>query len=159
VKRAREDAAGAATTPSPPSAKRAQRGGPVKGVLTCQATSTLGEVLAIMATRGVHTVYAVDPDSKPLSAVTAADVLRVAADAATGGGGGGGRPESRVTTPVPLGGEALLARSSRLESVSGASDVVLSERAPSMSQVQSVTSGQSNPGVVTSADLGVLRPL
>jgi CBS domain-containing protein len=154
----REDDGAAVHTSQPP-AKRVHVE-PLKGVLTCQATSTLGEVLAIMATHRVHTVYAVDPDSKPLSAVTVADVLRVAADAATpGGGGGSGRVDSHLATPVPPGGEATItARSSRLESVSGASDAVISDRAPSVSQVQSVcTSGQSEPRIVTSADLGTLR--
>jgi CBS domain-containing protein len=51
--------------------------GPIRGVLTCQATSTLSEILAIMSNHGVHQVHVVDPDSKPLCAVTAVDVLRV----------------------------------------------------------------------------------
>lgn len=66
-----------------PSAKRRRTSAaPIKGVLTCQATSTLAEVIAIMATHDVHQVYVVDPDSKPLSAITMADVLQTAVNAA-----------------------------------------------------------------------------
>lgn len=53
---------------------------PLRGVLTVQATSTLSELLALMSTHGAHQVHVVDPDSKPLNSVTAADVLRVIVD-------------------------------------------------------------------------------
>jgi CBS domain-containing protein len=74
-----------AADPAGPQAKR-RRGrapappAPPKGVLTCQATSTLAEVIAIMSLHSVHNVYVVDPDSKPLCAITMADVLRVIVD-------------------------------------------------------------------------------
>jgi CBS domain-containing protein len=54
--------------------------GPIRGVLACQATSTLSEILAIMSNHGVHQVHVVDPDCKPLCAITAVDVLRVIVD-------------------------------------------------------------------------------
>eukprot|EP00892_Ulva_mutabilis_P002599 jgi/Ulvmu1/1233/UM109_0031.1 len=66
----------------PPGKRRRTAAAPIKGVLTCQATSSLAEVIAIMATHDVHQVYVVDPDSKPLSAITMADVLRTVVNAA-----------------------------------------------------------------------------
>ena len=69
--------------PEQPAAKRRRTAtAPIKGVLTCQATSSLAEVIAIMANHDVHQVYVVDPDSKPLSAITMADVLRTVVNAA-----------------------------------------------------------------------------
>lgn len=60
-------------------AKRA-RTMPCRKVSTCQATSTLAEVVSIMASHDAHQVYVVDPDSKPLSSITIIDTLRVILD-------------------------------------------------------------------------------
>lgn len=81
--RVRRNRANAVQDPDQPAAKR-RRGAapPSKRVLTCQATSTLAEVMAIMASHDVHQVYVVDPDSKPLSAITMADVLQTVVNAA-----------------------------------------------------------------------------
>ena len=71
------------TSDRPAKRRRAEQcsaASPMRGVLTVQATSTLAELLALMATHGAHQVHVVDPDSKPLNSVTAADVLRVVVD-------------------------------------------------------------------------------
>lgn len=45
--------------------------------MTAQATSTLGELLGLYVRRGVHRVYVVDPDQRPVGLVTLSDVLHL----------------------------------------------------------------------------------
>lgn len=64
-----------------------------RGVLTCQATSTLAEVVSIMAAHDAHQVFVVDPDSKPLSSITIIDALRVILDSCS-------KPGAHPRTPA-----------------------------------------------------------
>ena len=70
-----------------------------RGVLTCQATSTLAEVVSIMAVHDAHQVFVVDPDSKPLSSITIIDALRVILDSVSKSGA---HPRNPPTTPQEL---------------------------------------------------------
>lgn len=56
--------------------------GAFPAVRTCQATATLAEVIHSMAAGDCHHVFVVDPDSRPISAISTTDVLRVVLHAA-----------------------------------------------------------------------------
>lgn len=80
-------------------------------MLTCQATSTLAEVVALMATHQGHAVFVVDPDTRPLCTITVTDVLRACVDNATAAGHA--PPVSRAVADAGL----LVESATRLESV------------------------------------------
>jgi CBS domain-containing protein len=114
-----------------------------KGVLTCQATSTLAEVVSIMAVHNAHQVFVVDPDSKPLSAITIVDALRVIVDSVS-------KPDSHRGTPATPNHEAAVRTSGLLESATSCQ----SDRG-----VSACTSELSIPGVSLQTCPSELKPV